>query len=161
MPMGWGGQSGNPALPVTGIDFVDALAYATWSESRLPTVAEWKLAAYGTSRLYPWGSGESADTVNSSGAKPAQEVAGTRDKTPDGIFFMGGNVLEWAWTDQNELRRMQARHMGSSWNHGSSRARSMSAGHMMSIEYRSAELGMRIVKDAMPRFLRDWARQNK
>ena len=48
----------NPSHPVVMVSFYDAREYCRWRSMRLPTEAEWQLAALGPAhenRTFPWG----------------------------------------------------------------------------------------------------------
>lgn len=96
----------NPAfnqdgLPVVGVDWFDAYAYAKWAGRRLPTALEWERAARGdTARLYPWGSQFSGGLANTreerSTLTPTDvERSFPGDATPRGVRHLCGNVREW------------------------------------------------------------------
>lgn len=93
--------------PVNCVDYDQAEAYCKWAGKRLPTEAEWNLAAFGPKpRLHPWGGGEptmgpESDKficgLNQSAGPGETCVAGARPSgaSPVGALDMAGNVSEW------------------------------------------------------------------
>ncbi len=99
-----------PDLPVRGMSFADAAAFCAFEQKRLPTDAEWELAAAGagdTHRLFPWGNATPSDAlaVFSTTGEDGHTLAGPSPvgthvpgATPDGLLDLAGNVSEWTST---------------------------------------------------------------
>lgn len=88
-------------FPVVGVDWHMAKDYCEFTGGRLPTEAEWELAAKGFDGLtYPWGEElPTCDLLNMRACfSPGHVVAG--GSYPDGqspfkVYDMAGNVWEW------------------------------------------------------------------
>ncbi len=84
--------------PVTGITWVEAMAYAEWAGKALPTVSEWTRAATATKKngLLPW---DAIERVPIEAEPPGNQVFRVgkywRDQTPLGVMDMAGNAWEW------------------------------------------------------------------
>ncbi len=106
-PKGWKDNSfpeGQDDLPVTNVSWTDAKKYCEWLskkygyEVRLPTEAEWELAAGGIKKFkYPWGNDWNDEAAASKKTKGKLKAVKSYElnKSPFGAFDMVGNVWEW------------------------------------------------------------------
>lgn len=88
--------------PVIYVPWSEAKAYCTWRGKRLPTEAEWEMAAgwdatRNAKTLWPWGNDPNAPQVNVAARLSDTAPVGTfsGDRSPAGVLDMGGNVREW------------------------------------------------------------------
>ena len=106
-PLGWSEElpRARPNVPVVGVDWFDAMAYAAWTQKRLPTEAEWERAARGATPgappgepKFPWGADEEFwNRCNTGRIYPGPLPVGTfaSGRTPDGVYDLAGNAAEW------------------------------------------------------------------
>ena len=115
-PVYWGGvyPEAKFDLPVIGVKYVDARAYAEWAGKRLPTWTEWEKAARGTEGWeFPWGSeGGTPDELQRRAVIGRPRAVGQDlwdsyvehvrpvgshpdDRSPYGLYDTLGNVKEW------------------------------------------------------------------
>ena len=128
---GWRRGAPMPAaiaeLPVVGVPWVDARAYAEWCDKRLPTWFEWNVAMRGEEgRLFPWGNeydearlvGVGGDADYGKGALP---VRSGEPEGPHGLYHSYGNAREWTATgaidpETGEPRSGEQMLMGYPWS---------------------------------------------
>jgi len=88
-------KQGQDKYPVVYISYEDAVAYAKWANKRLPTQAEWQLAAQGTDkRKWPWGNEFHATNCNNAFGRPTPVDAFPKGQSPYGVMDMVGNIWQ-------------------------------------------------------------------
>ncbi len=97
--------NGQDDLPVGGISWYEAAAYAKFAGKLLPTLYHWNRAAEA------WASASVVPGSNYRGEGPARGST-TAGMSPFGTFDMAGNVREWCYTAGGSGRYI----LGGGWN---------------------------------------------
>ncbi|NGX51423.1 MAG: Serine/threonine-protein kinase pkn1 [Chlamydiae bacterium] len=95
-------ESGYTKHPAIGVTWYGAIAYAKWIGKRLPTEAEWEIAASsGEELIYPTGASIERTQANFFGVDTTTVMSYASNKL--GLFDMVGNIYEWCqdWYDYN------------------------------------------------------------
>jgi len=84
-------------LPVVGVSWVGACAFAKWKNKILPTAEQWEIAAQ--RQLFPWGEGP---LTNADWEMTGPIEVGTQgsDVTSSSVFDLASNVAEWTLSEQ-------------------------------------------------------------
>ena len=123
----YGREPSSPNEPAVHVTWEEATEYCRWRGGRLPTLNEWRQAAFTEQRAnpedgfergrtYPYPVGETPDGMNTNrpDAWPVHAPAGTTRRGVNGLYDMGGNVWEWL----ADRRDDQALTAGGSWWYG-------------------------------------------
>ena len=109
-PLGWKASTfpkGTENFPVVNVSWRDAIDFCLWMSKksglsvRLPTEAEWEMAASGGGgKKYPWGDewNKSAAISEETGGKVSAVKSFSLNRSPFGAYDMVGNVWEWTQT---------------------------------------------------------------
>jgi formylglycine-generating enzyme required for sulfatase activity len=91
-------RQGQENYPVVYVSYEDIVAFAKWAGKRLPTQAEWQLAAQGTDkRKWPWGDDFHGTWCNNAFDRPTPVDAFTKGQSPYGVMDLVGNI--WQMTN--------------------------------------------------------------
>ena len=150
-PLDWAEQKERLELPITGVTWWSADAFARWSGGRLPTADEWRAIASGTEkRLFPWG-----DEYNPAAAATGDDGAGrlvecdteVRDVTRAGVRHLAGNVSEWTRSVSLDGGTVVMWVQGGNWMLPGEQTARTTFGRKVPLNHRTSTIGFRVVYD--------------
>ncbi len=150
-PQNWAHQLERPGLPVSGVNWWAADAFARWAGGRLPRVEEWQLLAAGPdANPYPWGDAYEAGAAATGdgpepGPRPCAEAA--RDTSAHGVHDLAGNVSEWTLSISTERGDFAAWVQGGNWLLPGPATAQSAFGRPVPLNHRSEAIGFRVVYD--------------
>ena len=107
-PSTWEGGSypdGKADVPVSGVSWYEAAAYAEFAGKNLPTIYHWYIAA-------GLGPVTQIKSMSNFGGQEAEPVGSNQGLAPYGTYDMAGNVKEWTANQDGEKRYI----LGGGWN---------------------------------------------
>jgi formylglycine-generating enzyme required for sulfatase activity len=173
--------------PVVLVNLEQASAFCEWltrahpdlGTFRLPTKAEWRIAAYGNDRPYPWGNKPNANayhyrewniadddptygSMQRMVRDPAEFIrraepvtARTAGRTPEGLFGMWGNAAELVISEERRQNRhfvgLGALWLGGDFDTHACQPRQDYWGYTHNSDVRRQSLGFRVLLDAADR----------
>ncbi len=146
------GKPGAENEPATHITWHEASRYCAHVGGRLPTIEEWKRAAYTETRdvpsdgfvkgrTYAYPVGDDPEGMNNN--RRAHVVVGTTKRGVNGLYDMGANVWEWI----ADRRGGDALTAGGSWWYGPAQARAEGA-QWKAADFYAVYIGFRCAYDA-------------
>jgi formylglycine-generating enzyme len=145
------GEAGAENEPAVHVSWAEAKAFCEHAGGRLPTFAEWRLAAYtetrpapadgfvtGTTYPYPVG----GDPAGMNNSRRRHVAVGTTKRGVNGLYDMGGNVWEWV----ADRRGDEAFTAGGSWWYGPDMTRAEGA-QWKAADFFAVYIGFRCVYD--------------
>lgn len=150
VPDDWKRQSADLDLPVSGMSWWAADAFARWAGGRLPRAREWQLLAAGPeARIYPWGNGYdpgAAVTADLPEHGPrACRAADLRDASSGGVLHLAGNVSEWTQSIAVDRGNYAMWVHGGNWLLPGQATARATFGRLVPLNHRSPDIGFRVV----------------
>jgi len=146
------GQPASENEPAAHVTWEEASRFCAARGGRLPTIAEWRLAAYTETRdipsdgfekgrTYAYPVGDAPEGMNNN--RRAQVAVGTTKRGVNGLFDMGANVWEW----MADRRGADALTAGGSWWYGPAQTRADGA-QWKAASFHAVYIGFRCASDA-------------
>lgn len=88
-------ESGYSRHPVVGVTWYGAVAYANWVKKRIPTEAEWEIAALGGNENATYPTGMTIEKVQANFFSSDTTAVMSYPPNDYGLYDMAGNVYEW------------------------------------------------------------------